>query len=133
MKIYGLIGFPLEHSFSQKYFTQKFDKENIRDAEYSLFPLRSIREFPGLIRVIPELTGLNVTIPYKEAVLKYLDETDDTANETGAVNTIKITSKGGKKKLTGFNTDIYGIEKILVPLLNPLYQKALILGTCGAS
>ena len=97
MKRFGLIGYPLGHSFSKKYFTEKFEREGIEDCEYELYPLESIDELPDLIKSEKGLIGLNVTIPYKEQVIKLLDEIDPKAEQIGAVNTIKIK---GKKLLT---------------------------------
>jgi len=128
MKTLGLIGFPLSHSFSKKYFTEKFKKENIAGWQYELFPLETIGELPDLLAKKPSIAGLNVTIPYKEAVIPYLDEVDDSA-AFGAVNTIKIESG----KLRGFNTDVYGFEESLKPLLKAHHTAALVLGTGGAA
>lgn len=126
-KLFGLIGYPLEHSFSKKYFTQKFEKEKI-NARYENFPLKSIREFPELIKN-NSFSGMNVTIPYKQEVIPYLDELSDEAAKIGAVNTIRFM--GGK--LQGNNTDCHGFEMSLLPFLKPNHQKALVLGTGGAS
>ena len=174
MPLYGLIGYPLSHSFSEGYFAEKFRKEGIEDARYKNFPIKNIDELPGLINQHPELSGLNVTIPYKEAVIPYLNQLDPDAREIGAVNTIRIErqssitgstyqkekadivnngsvsnrnpdtkngdtkwyhsgSKEGNYFLTGYNTDLYGFETSLFPLLKPFHQKALVLGTGGAS
>src|SRR5687768_2080659 len=100
MRKFGLIGFPLGHSFSQKYFTDKFQKENISDAEYFAFPIKDISELPKLIADNPELQGLNVTIPYKESVLPFLSKYNDIVRDTGACNCIFIRDN----KLTGYNT-----------------------------
>ncbi|MCE7995806.1 MAG: shikimate dehydrogenase [Roseivirga sp.] len=131
MRKFGLIGFPLSHSFSQKYFTEKFEKENIADSSYDLYPLESIEEFPALIKAESELIGLNVTIPYKEQVIPYLDELDEKAEAIGAVNTITIRDG----KLKGYNTDYDGFSNSLTQWIgaNPIPEKALILGTGGAS
>ncbi len=130
MKKYGLIGYPLGHSFSKKYFTEKFKVEGIDDSIYELHALKSIAEFPKLLKSTPELVGLNVTIPYKQDIIPYLDELDSTAAEIGAVNTIKF-SKG---KLIGFNTDVIGFENSLKAFItNCKIHKALIFGTGGAS
>lgn len=131
MRKFGLIGFPLSHSFSKKYFSEKFEKETIADCSYELYPLESIAAFPELIASQPDLAGLNVTIPYKEQVIPYLDELDEKAAAIGAVNTITI--KDGKLK--GYNTDYYGFRNSLTQWLgaNPMPEKALILGTGGAS
>ena len=132
METYGLIGYPLEHSFSQKYFTEKFNRENI-DARYLNFPISGIDQFPELLRKHPYLAGLNVTIPYKQEVMKYLDEIDPVARETGAVNVIKINWEKEKPYLKGFNTDIVGFSRSVTPLMKAHHKKALILGTGGAS
>lgn len=131
MKRFGLIGYPLGHSFSKKYFTEKFEKENITDCEYELYPLESLDELPNLIKSVKGLKGLNVTIPYKEQVLKFLDEIDPKAEQIGAVNIVKIQGK----KLIGFNTDYIGFKESLIKFIgsNPMPEKALILGTGGAS
>ena len=131
MKHFGLIGFPLGHSFSKKFFSEKFDNENI-DAQYDLFELKNINEFSVLIGNT-ELNGLNVTIPYKKGVIKYLDELDETAAEIGAVNVIKFIRDGGRINLKGYNSDITGFENSIHSFLKPYHQKALILGTGGAS
>lgn len=129
MKQYGLIGKTLKHSFSKKYFSDKFLKENITDAHYELYPLPEISDFLNLLKEEKNLNGLNVTIPYKEGILSYLNQIDDAAKEIGAVNTIKI--EGGS--LIGYNTDAYGFQKSLKPFLAPVHERALILGTGGAS
>jgi len=131
MKHFGLIGFPLGHSFSKKFFTEKFKQENI-DAQYDLYELANLLEFENLLTET-ELYGLNVTIPYNEQVIQYLDELDDTAAEIGAVNVIKFIRKVGSLSLKGYNSDAIGFENSLAPLLKPYHQKALILGTGGAS
>lgn len=131
MERYGLIGKILVHSFSKNFFTEKFANEGI-DARYDLFELPTIEDFPKLLET-EGLCGLNVTIPYKEVVMPYLDELDNTAREIGAVNTIQFNRKGGKLSLKGFNTDAIGFENSLRPLLKPCHQKALVLGTGGAS
>ncbi|MEM9820997.1 MAG: shikimate dehydrogenase [Bacteroidota bacterium] len=127
--LYGLIGYPLSHSFSKRYFSQKFEKEGIEGHDYDLFPLTQIDQLPNLIVQYPNLKGLNVTIPYKELVFDYLDEVDEAAAEVGAVNTIKISDG----RLKGYNTDVYGFEQSLVKWLKPLPAKAMILGTGGAA
>ena len=132
MKHYGLIGYPLTHSFSKRYFTEKFETGKI-DAVYSNYEIDSITRFPEVIASNPELIGLNVTIPYKEQVIPYLDDLNDSAREIGAVNTVKITRTENGIKLKGFNTDTHGFENSLKPLLKPHHTKALILGTGGAS
>lgn len=133
MTTYGLIGYPLGHSFSRKFFTERFEKEGI-DAQYLNFEIPSIEEFPEIIKNHPELGGLNVTIPYKQQVIPYLDELDkDTAKRIGAVNVIKIIRTNKKTKLVGYNSDIVGFTQSIEPFINGHHQKALILGTGGAS
>lgn len=131
MKNYGLIGYPLSHSFSKKFFENKFANENII-ANYVNYELESIELFPKLFNRI-SLSGLNVTIPYKKAVLPYLDELDDVSLSIGAVNTIVPSLKNGRWFLKGFNTDVYGFRQSIRSLLKNHHQKALIFGTGGAS
>lgn len=126
---FGLIGEELSHSFSVDYFAEKFRKEGIEDARYDAFPLSSIEEFPSMLEANPDLVGLNVTIPYKETVIPYLDTLSDTAKSVGAVNTIRLSN--GKKE--GFNTDAKGFKEDLSPLLESSPERSLILGTGGAS
>ena len=133
MDKYGLIGYPLKHSFSIVYFNEKFQSENI-DAEYVNFEIPRIEDFMEVIDENPNLCGLNVTIPYKEQVIPYLDELDKDTAKIGAVNVIKIIRQPkGKVKLVGFNSDIIGFTQSIEPLLQPYHKKALILGTGGAS
>jgi len=132
MKKYGLIGFPLTHSFSKRFFTEKFETEKI-DSAYENFEIDNISKFTEIIANNPELVGLNVTIPYKEQVIPLLDELNDSSREIRAVNTVKITRNGNKIHLKGFNTDTFGFETSLKPLLKEHHKKALILGTGGAS
>lgn len=129
MKQYGLIGYPLSHSFSKGYFAEKFLKENITDANYDVFPLEKIDDFTALYQNKENLIGLNVTIPYKQQVIPFLDELDETSANIGAVNTVKFTQ--GKR--IGYNTDAYGFEMSLKPMLQSHHTNALILGTGGAS
>lgn len=131
MRQFGLIGFPLGHSFSKKFFSQKFENESIA-ANYELYELLSVEQIVKL-KAIEALCGLNVTIPYKEQVIPHLDELDDTAAKIGAVNVIKFIRKGGKLILKGYNSDVVGFENSLKPLLSAFHTKALILGTGGAS
>jgi len=131
MQHFGLIGYPLGHSFSKKYFSAKFEQEKI-DAKYELFELANIQEFTDLIKK-NQLTGLNVTIPYKEQIIPFLNELDDTAAKIGAVNVIKISQKEGKVYLKGYNTDAIGFENSIKPYLKAHHTKVLILGTGGAS
>lgn len=130
MKQYGLIGKTLSHSFSKKYFEEKFKRENI-NAVYENFELNDISQVEGLFSIHSNLCGLNVTIPYKEQIIPYLDEVDEQAQKIGAVNTIYIDKETGKKK--GYNTDVYGFKQSLKPFLENQHQRALILGTGGAS
>ena len=126
---FGLIGKDIEYSFSRAYFKKKFEAEDLPHS-YVNFDLKSIDEFPRVIKNTERLKGLNVTIPYKEAVIPFLDKLNKKAKKIGAVNTIKITKKG---KLIGYNTDCYGFTKSVKPFLKPHHKKALILGTGGAS
>lgn len=126
--VYGLIGYPLSHSFSPGYFKGKFAKAEI-DAVYRLFPLANIKELPKLLAEHSSLSGLNVTIPYKEQVIPFLDDIDNAAKTIAAVNCIKISNG----KLKGYNTDVIGFEQSLAPLLQPQHTKALVLGTGGAA
>lgn len=129
MKKFGLIGFPLTHSFSKKYFTEKFIRENIPSVEYDSYPLDDISGLLSLLGSQPLLAGLNVTIPYKEKVIPYLDELSDEVKQIGACNCISIN--GGR--LTGYNTDVIGFEKSLKKKLKPHHKRALVLGTGGAA
>ena len=129
MKTYGLIGKNIDYSFSRTYFNKKFLSGKI-EATYRNFDLADISEFPKLLKETGDIKGFNVTIPYKEAILPYLDEIEDTAREIGAVNTIKIGKSGN---LIGYNTDFYGFTEALKPCLKAHHTKALILGTGGAS
>lgn len=131
-KIYGLIGYPLIHSFSQNYFNQKFEAEGI-EARYLNFELPDIGDFMEVISEYPTLAGLNVTIPYKEQVIPYLNEMDEDAAKIGAVNVIKIIRNKGGIKFKGYNSDIIGFTDSIAPLLNERRKKALVLGTGGAS
>ena len=128
----GLIGYPLAHSFSEQYFADKFKREKISGWTYRNFPISRIELLPELIAGEKDLVGLNVTIPYKEDVLAYMDRLDDIAREVGAVNTIRIERMEGKTLLHGYNSDVYGFRESLRPLLNK-HRHALILGTGGAS
>lgn len=133
MKTYGLIGYPLSHSFSKKYFTDKFLNEGIADHEYELYPIADIKSLPDLLSENPSLCGLNVTIPHKVNVLCYLNEIEEAADKIGAVNCISIKSFEGSTYLKGYNTDAYGFEASLTPLLSPEHTKALIFGDGGAT
>jgi shikimate dehydrogenase len=129
---YGLVGYPLGHSFSRKFFTEKFKREK-RDAIYENFEISNIDLLPEVMEQKSQLKGFNVTIPYKQQVMKFLDELDDLAAKIGAVNTVKVTAVNGKLHLKGYNTDIIGFCKSLRPLLTPGMKRALVLGTGGAS
>lgn len=132
MDKYGLIGYPLVHSFSISYFNEKFENEGI-DAVYSNFEIPSIENLMEVLNLNPELKGLNVTIPYKEQVIEYLDAISPEAKEIGAVNVIRVSHKGNKVQLKGFNSDVIGFTQSIEPILEPCHKKALILGTGGAS
>jgi len=132
MNVYGLIGYPLTHSFSKKYFSEKFEREGIAYSSYELFPIEAINLLPPILEKHPNISGLNVTIPYKQAIIPYLDALDDNAAAIGAVNTVKV--KDGKLK--GYNTDAIGFQVSLMELLgNTDYRviQALVLGNGGAA
>jgi shikimate dehydrogenase len=147
MKHYGLIGFPLSHSFSKKYFTEKFEREGITDCRYELYPIEHISELPTFLHRHRGLCGINVTVPHKINVLKYLDWIEHDARNAGAVNCIRVTVespvmaaftgevgvKGHDFRLEGYNTDIYGFETSLKPLLKNKHDQALVLGDGGAA
>ena len=127
MRHFGIIGNPLKQSFSAKFFTEKFAREQI-DADYHLFPLDDISQFPQFIRE-HHFSGLNVTLPFKQSIIPYLDQLDDTAQGVGAVNVINFQDG----KLIGYNTDTCGFRESILPLLQPYHKSALILGTGGAA
>ena len=129
MRQFGLIGYPLSHSFSQKFFTEKFLQENIVNAKYDNFPIASIESFAGLWKENPNLEGLNVTIPYKKEVIPFLQHSSAVVQEINACNCIRKFNN----ELYGYNTDVIGFEKSLLPFLKPHHTHALILGTGGAS
>ncbi|MEP6713391.1 MAG: shikimate dehydrogenase [Ferruginibacter sp.] len=129
MNLYGLIGYPLGHSFSKKYFTDKFKREGLGDCFFELFPLENINDFTQLISEQTNLKGLAVTIPYKQSVMPFLQSIHEDAMKVGAVNCIKILPN----EMIGYNTDIVGFERSFTPLLKPYHTKALLLGTGGAS
>jgi len=133
MKLLGLIGYPLDHSFSVPYFLEKFKNDHITGYRYLNFPIRSAGELPALLSSHPDLAGLNVTIPHKETIIPYLDELDPLSREIGAVNTIRISRHSGSLHLEGFNTDVFGFYHSLAPLVTGRVNYALILGTGGAS
>lgn len=133
MDKYGLIGYPLGHSFSVGYFNEKFKAEHI-DAEYVNFEIPSIDNFMEVVGENPNLRGLNVTIPYKQQVIPYLDEVDPRAAQIGAVNVIKVVRRPKEKiKLVGYNSDVIGFTQSIEPLIDESHRKALVLGTGGAS
>lgn len=131
----GLIGFPLGHSFSKKYYLEKLEKENIQGIDYNLYPLENIELFPSLFEKDKSFYGFNVTIPYKQAVIPYLDTLSEEAQAMQAVNciTIKWDDTNNRPLLKGYNTDAYGFEQSIKPLLNPSHTKALVLGNGGAA
>ena len=134
MNLYGLIGYPLDHSFSEKYFSEKFEREGILNARYELFPLETITDLTALLAKNHDLRGLNVTIPHKESVIPLLDDLDETARAVGAVNCIKVIEN---QRLIGYNTDVTGFENSLLGRDVLQWKKegetAVILGTGGAS
>ncbi|HWJ30587.1 MAG TPA: shikimate dehydrogenase [Flavisolibacter sp.] len=129
MKVFGLIGKTLKHSFSKNYFSEKFSSEQLADCRYENFELQSIDELKEIIRQRPEIMGLNVTIPYKEEVVQLLDEKNEIVEKTGACNCIRVDSG----RLFGFNTDVIGFKRSLEPALRPDHTCALILGSGGAA
>ncbi len=129
-KRYGLIGKNIDYSFSRTYFADKFDKKKDNKSTYVNFDIQQISEFSELLSTHDDIRGLNVTIPYKQSIIPYLDSLSKKAKKIGAVNTIQITKKG---KLKGYNTDWYGFYHSLKPLLKYSHKRALILGTGGAS
>ena len=129
MKLFGLIGYPLGHSFSKKYFDKKFIEENITDVGFELFAIKNINEFPNLLQENLNLKGLAVTIPYKQSILPFINYVTVAATQVGAVNCIKFIDGN----TTGHNTDVIGFEKSLLPLLKPHHSKALVFGTGGSS
>lgn len=129
-KLFGLLGKNISYSFSRGYFTKKFEKLSLKKHKYVNFDLQKIEDFLGIIEQHQDLKGINVTIPYKQDVIPFLDKLDKTAKEIGAVNTIKFTKIGNLK---GYNSDVVGFENSMIPLLKNHHKKALILGTGGAS
>jgi shikimate dehydrogenase len=129
MKRYGLIGYPLTHSLSQQYFTQKFIEEGIEDCIYERFSIPSITDLHDILQTHPDMCGFNITIPYKKEVLAFLTERSKAVEEVGACNCVKIEAG----KLIGYNTDVIGFENSLIPFLKPTHNKALVLGTGGAA
>lgn len=126
---YGLLGRTLKHSFSKKYFEEKFERESIKDCTYNLFEIATIEELPEMLNSKPQLRGFNVTIPYKEEVMQYLDALDESAENVGAVNVVKIENG----QLIGYNSDYFGFKHSLETWIDPTVKNALVLGTGGAS
>lgn len=133
MRTFGLIGYPLSHSFSKKFFSEKFETEKIADCKYELYPIVHADEIKELIDNHTSLCGLNVTIPHKVNVLPFLNEVDEAADQIGAVNCISINQTGERPFLKGYNTDAYGFAESLKPMLEKHHQKALIFGDGGAA
>ncbi|PLX11202.1 MAG: shikimate dehydrogenase [Marinilabiliales bacterium] len=133
MRFFGLIGKSLEHSFSPVFFKEKFEREGIKDCFYNLYPLKTIDEFNQLISDFSELSGLNVTIPYKQEIIPFLQEIETEAAEIGAVNTIRFDWANNQLKLIGYNTDYLGFINSLQPLLSVQHKSAIVLGTGGSS
>lgn len=133
MRKYGLIGYPLGHSFSKKYFSEKFINDHIQDCVYKNYPLKDINQLPFLIAEEQDLLGLNVTIPYKSEVIRFLDTIDHEAAYIGAVNVIKIKRSVSSIELAGFNSDITGIKDSIKPYINDGLKNAIVLGTGGSS
>jgi shikimate dehydrogenase len=129
MRTFGLVGYPLTHSFSQKYFTEKFENLGVSDAEYKNFSIPQIEEVDAMMHHNPYLCGFNITIPYKKKIIPYLHNLSDAVQKMGACNCVQI--KDGI--LTGYNTDVIGFKQSLKPYLKPHHNKALILGTGGAA
>ncbi len=132
MKLFGLIGYPLGHSFSVPYFTRKFSEEKI-EAEYRNFPMENIGDFEDLVKREPKLVGLNVTVPHKQRIIPYLDVLHPTARSIGAVNTIFFCRKEERLSLLGYNSDVIGFERSLKQHLKEGHNQALVLGTGGSS
>jgi len=129
MRLFGLIGFPLGHSFSQKFFTEKFEREGIKNCSYQNFPLSSIDQLKDLLATHPNLEGFNITIPYKEQVFPFIDQQTDAVQKIGACNCVRIVDG----QLIGYNTDVKGFEVSLRKKLQPKHNTALVLGTGGAA
>lgn len=129
MRLFGLIGYPLDHSFSQEYFNEKWKQEGIKDARFRNFPIRDISEINNLLSEFPYLSGLAVTIPHKTSVIPFLHDIDPVAAQVGAVNCIVIRNN----RTRGFNTDVVGFEKAFLRGLKPTHQSVMILGNGGAS
>lgn len=132
-KKFGLLGFPLGHSFSKPFFTKKFEKLGLKDHAFVLYEHKNLDDFFHEIRDENELRGFSVTIPHKETIIRFLNELDDTARAIGAVNCVKVTYENGKKILKGYNTDAAGFKNSIRPFLEPAHNRALVLGTGGAA
>lgn len=132
---FGLIGYPLGHSFSKNFYDEKIAREGISGVRYDLFPIQDIEGFPQLIQEQSDLMGVNVTIPHKVSVMPFLNEVSANAQKVGAVNCIRIvrSPQGGAPLLKGENTDVFGFQASLLPLLEDHHTRALVLGTGGAS
>ena len=133
MHLFGLIGYPLSHSLSRDYFLDKFRNEGVEEADYQLFPIKSIDELPALLRLHPHLVGFNVTSPYKQSIIPNLQKLSPKAAEISSVNTVEVQRVDNDLKLTGYNTDYIGFKESIQPLLNKECKQALILGTGGAA
>lgn len=133
MKKLGLIGYPIGHSFSKKFYLEKFDRENITGIHYDLYPIADIATFPTLYEKDAAFYGFNVTIPHKRNIMRFLNEFSPEAAEINAVNCIQIKWHGGRPYLKGFNTDAFGFEQSLRPLLMPHHKEALVFGNGGAA
>jgi len=133
VKLFGLIGYPLGHSFSKIFFSRFFEQECIANCRYENFPIDHIGDLEKILKEYEDLQGLNVTIPYKESIIPYLDNLEETARQIGAVNTIKIRRDGNNYSLEGFNTDVIGFRDSFLPLLRKHDKSALVLGSGGAS
>lgn len=133
MRKFGLIGYPLSHSFSKKYFTEKFLSEYIKDCSYENYPLENLDNFMELVSSDEDLCGLNITIPFKSQIIRFLDLINPEAEEIGAVNVVKISRPDGQIKLHGYNSDVTGIEDTLLPFISADVKNALVLGTGGSS
>jgi len=131
MVLFGLVGYPLSHSWSAAWFSEKFNREGITGHHYTLFPLQNLADLPEMLQVYPDLQGFNVTIPHKISIIPFLNELDDTARDIGAVNVVKVIRNQDGIRLKGFNTDAMGFLQSLPDLLT--HSKALILGSGGAS
>jgi shikimate dehydrogenase len=133
MRKFGLVGYPLGHSFSKKYFAEKFASQKISDCVYDNYPLENLDHFIELINSDKEIIGLNVTIPYKSRILKFVDVLEPEAGEIGAVNVLKIKRQQNKNTVFGYNSDVTGIRDTLLPYINDNVRNALVLGTGGSS